>query len=220
MRAAGNTIGQIVTGRDLKMLDSPDSSIAPVLLHIGHNLAASQNLYRKGKLYRMLPQTPERRAAKEADAYVTAFLKGEMTRTIDEYKSEDRPMKDAALETKSLTDYVLHALDDDGEKMPMYLAIENISTLLGAGQVTTSSLLAWLLMTLSDHPREAEELYAALLDAGLTRETEELATEKLNAIDRLDWFVKETQRLYNPAFQPTRCALQGGSASSVHRKLC
>lgn len=117
-------------------------------------------------------------------------------------------MKEAALECKSITDYALHALDADGEKLPITLALENISTLLGAGQVTTSSLLAWLLMVLADHKDEAEALYAALLDAGLRTDSEP-TIEELQKVERLDWFIKETQRLYNPAFQPTRCALQG-----------
>lgn len=72
MRAAGNTISEIILGRDLGMLDGTDTEIAQPLVQIGRNLAASQALYRNGKLYRMLPGTPERRIAHEASAFLVS----------------------------------------------------------------------------------------------------------------------------------------------------
>lgn len=185
MRAAGSTISEVTLGegQDQGMLDSPDAPIAPVLVQIGHALGASQSLYAKGKLYRLLPGTPERKIQKEAHKYQHSFLTEQVRRTL-EYRTKDAPMKEAALESKSLLDYLLHAVDEGGDKLELQLAVENAATLLGAGQVTTSSLLAWIIYCLSEYPDEARRLYAALLEAGLTKDSE-LTPDQLNKVERL-----------------------------------
>lgn len=63
---------------------------------------------------------------------------------------------------------------------------------------------------LSTYTDKARKLYESLLEAGLRKdkpvEVSDLSSPKLAY---LDYFIKETQRLYNPAFQPTREAQKG-----------
>ena len=185
LRAAGSTICEVTLGegQDLGMLDSPDAPLADVLIQIGQALHASQSLYAKGKFYRLLPGTHERKLQKEAGLYQFKFLSEQVKRTL-EYHTKDAPMKEAALESKSLLDYLLHAVDEGGDKLELQLAVENAATLLGAGQVTTSSLLAWIIYCLAEHPDEAKKLYTALLEAGLRKDSE-MTPDQLNKIDRL-----------------------------------
>ncbi|KAJ6564144.1 cytochrome P450 [Mycena capillaripes] len=204
MRAAGQTIGEVAIGIDFKMLDNADSSVASVFHSIGRNLQLSQTLFRKGPVYRALPN-PERRAQRSIAAELSAFVDAESQRILREGQSHDMPLAEAALETSSLLDYMLHATDEEGRKMDVELVHENVLTFLGAGQVTTSSALAWLWYCLATFPAQARKLYASLIAAGL-RTDKEITAEELGKLEYLDWFIKETQRLYNPAFQPTRQA--------------
>ncbi|KAJ7656162.1 cytochrome P450 [Mycena polygramma] len=204
MRAAGQTIGEVAVGVDFKMLDNVDSSIATVFVDIGRNLQLSQTLFRKGALYRALPN-PERKAQKSLEAQLRSYTVEEAKRTMREHDTQDMPLGEAALNTASLLDYMLHATDEEGRKMDPALVQENVLTFLGAGQVTTSSALGWLWFCLATFPEQARKLYASLIAAGL-RVDKEITADELGKLEYLDWFIKETQRLYNPAFQPTRQA--------------
>ncbi|KAJ6597519.1 cytochrome P450 [Mycena vulgaris] len=204
LRAAAQTIGEVGVGTDFKMLDNADSSIADIFLWIGHNLHLAQTLFRKGRLYRALPN-PERRAQASLEAHSVSFVEAQKTRVLQEGSSTDMPYNEAAVKTSSLLDYMLHATDEEGQKMNDDLVYNNVLTFLGAGQATTASGLAWLWFCLATFPAQARKLYASLLAAGLTAE-KEITAEQLAKLEYLDWFIKETQRLYNPAFQPTRQA--------------
>ncbi|KAJ6468564.1 cytochrome P450 [Mycena vitilis] len=204
LRAAGQTIGEVGVGADFKMLDNVDSSIASVFVDLGRNLQLSQTLFRKGALYRALPN-PERRAQKSIEAQLYTYAQGEAKRTLREHDTQDMPLDKAALNTASLLDFMLHATDEQGRKMDPELVQQNMVTFLAAGQVTTSSALGWLWFCLATFPEQARKLYSSLITAGL-RVDKEITADELGKLDYLDWFIKETQRLYNPAFQPTRQA--------------
>ncbi|KAJ7663283.1 cytochrome P450 [Mycena polygramma] len=205
LRAAGQTIGEVAVGVDFKMLDSAASPIAAVFRQIGAGLHLAQILFRKGAVYRALPN-PEARAQRGFDAQLKAWVDEEVQRTLREYETDDMPRDEAALKSRSLLDYMLHATDEEGRKMEVELVHQNVLTFLGAGQVTTSSALAWLWFCVASFPEQARKLYASLIAAGLRADTQEITAEELGKLEYLDWFIKETQRLYNPAFQPTRQA--------------
>ncbi|KAJ7464205.1 cytochrome P450 [Mycena galericulata] len=204
LRAAGQTIGEVAIEADLKMLDSADSEIANIFHVISTNLQLAQTLFRKGRVYRALPN-PEIRGQRVAAAEANAFIDNEAARILRDSHTADMPLDKAAVSTTSLLDYLLHATDEEGRKMDVELVHQNIITFLGAGQVTTSSALAWLWFCLATFPAQARKLYASLVAAGL-RKDKEITAEELGKLEYLDWFIKETQRLYNPAFQPTRQA--------------
>ncbi|KAJ7362924.1 cytochrome P450 [Mycena albidolilacea] len=204
LRAAGQTIGEVAIGMDLGMLDNADSPIADIFHAIGKNLQLAQTLFRKGRIYRALPN-PERREQKMVATQAREFVDKEAERILREVDTPDMPIDQAAVSTTSLLDYMLHATDEEGRKMDVELVHQNVLTFLGAGQVTTSSALAWLWFCLATFPVQARKLYASLIAAGL-RKDKEITADELVKLEYLDWFIKETQRLYNPAFQPTRQA--------------
>ncbi|KAJ7091304.1 cytochrome P450 [Mycena crocata] len=204
LRASAQTIGEVALAVDFKMLDGAESSVANIFHTIGRNIQLAQMLYRKGRIYRALPNSEyreQRAGAKEMHAFIDA----EAEKTLHEKHTPDMPLEQAALSTSSLLDYMLHATDEEGKKMDVSLVHENVITFLGAGQVTTSSALAWLWFCLATFPAQARKLYASLVAAGLSAD-KEITAEELGKLEYLDWFIKETQRLYNPAFQPTRQA--------------
>ncbi|KAJ7875532.1 cytochrome P450 [Mycena olivaceomarginata] len=202
LRAAAQTIGEVGVGIDFKMLDNADSSVADVFVLLGLNFRLAQTLFRRGSIYRALPN-PERRAQKATEHKLATFVDVQSSRVLQEGDSKDMPYQEAAVSTNSLLDYMLHATDEEGKKMDVGLVHSNVITFLAAGQVTTSSALSWLWFCLATFPVQARKLYASLIAAGL-RADKEITAEELGKLEYLDWFVKETQRLYNPAFQPTR----------------
>ncbi|KAJ7749382.1 cytochrome P450 [Mycena metata] len=202
LRAAGQTIGEVAVGIDFKMLDHADSSVASIFQQIGRTLQLSQTLFRKGRIYRALPN-PERREQKARSNELNTFVDAEAERILRESGTPDMPLAKAAVSTTSLLDYMLHATDEEGRKMDVELVHQNVLTFLGAGQVTTSSALSWLWYCLATFPAQARKLYASLIEAGLSVD-KEITADELFKLEYLDWFIKETQRLYNPAFQPTR----------------
>ncbi|KAF7318711.1 FAD-binding FR-type domain-containing protein [Mycena chlorophos] len=205
LRVAGQTIGEVAVGIDFGMVNNSESSIARIFHVIGENLTLAQILFRKGRVYRALPN-PEARAQKRSAAEFNEFVRNESERTLRERtQTPDMPYAKAAVETGSLLEYMLHATDEEGKKMDVSLVHENVLTFLGAGQVTTSSALGWLWFCLATFPYYARKLYASLIAAGLSKD-KEITADEIAKLEYLDWFIKEMQRLYNPAFQPTRQA--------------
>ncbi|KAJ6548525.1 cytochrome P450, partial [Mycena capillaripes] len=198
LRATAQTIGEVCVGIDFKMLDSADSSVADIFLVIARNINLAQTLFRRGRIYCALPN-PVRFAQKATERDMVRCCLSETS------TSKEMPYQEAAVSTNSLLDYMLHATDEEGNKMEVSLVHSNILTFLGAGQVTTSSAVAWLWFCLATFPAQARKLYTSLIAAGL-RADKEITADELAKLEYLDWFVKETQRLYNPAFQPTRQA--------------
>lgn len=93
-----------------------------------------------------------------------SFVDAQSQRVSQESHSKDMPYQEAAVATSSLLDYMvgptliseekflkvnsafqLHATDEEGKKMDVELVHSNVLTFLGAGQVTTSSALAWVI---------------------------------------------------------------------------
>lgn len=142
LRGAAQTIGEVVVGQDFGMLDSTSSDTAEIFKTINQTLHLSQALARKEKLYRALPN-PEARAQltlkKWRNNYIDDLAEAHLAKP-----GEDMPYTEAATKTKSIIDFMLHALDDEGKKIPRSLLIDDAITFLGAGQVTTASALSWV----------------------------------------------------------------------------
>lgn len=103
----------------------------------------------QGKWYRALPN-PESRSQlsiqKKSYDYITKLADDDL-----KTPGADMPYGEAATKTKSILDFMLHALDDDGKKMSRELLVDDALTFLGAGQVTTASALSWVSLFLSIH---------------------------------------------------------------------
>ncbi|KAK7028480.1 hypothetical protein R3P38DRAFT_3190073 [Favolaschia claudopus] len=103
-RAAGQTIGEVAVGMDLKMLDSADSQIANIFKLIGGTLSIAQTLFRKGSVYRAL-RNPERRQQKIIEVQVISFLDTQSERILHE-SQRDMPIDEAVVSTSSLGFYL------------------------------------------------------------------------------------------------------------------
>lgn len=73
----------------------------------------------------------------------------------------------------------------------------------GAGFTTTSSLLSWLIYSLVQYPGNQERLLQELIDHDWHEDTV-VTADLTNSLEFLDKFIKETQRLHNPSYQPGR----------------
>jgi cytochrome P450 len=96
-----------------------------------------------------------------------------------------------------LLSMLLLARDDDGRPMSEAQVIDECVTLLTAGHETTAVALMWTWLLLGQAPAVAEQLYAevdgVLGDAPVT-------FERLAELPHTEAVVKETLRLYPPAF--------------------
>jgi cytochrome P450 len=86
----------------------------------------------------------------------------------------------------------------------------------GAGFTTTSSLLSWCIYSLVTYPGIQARLLQELIDHDIS-DTTSITAEQIDSLPELGNFVRETQRMHNPSYQPGRTAqkdliLPGGYA--------
>jgi cytochrome P450 len=112
---------------------------------------------------------------------------------IQERKRSDKKYND-------LLDMLLDArYEDTGAPMHEDQIIDEILILLIAGHETTANALSWTLYLLATHPDELEKLREA---------TKNLTVDEAVSNDRLNAVIKESMRLYPPAWISDRVALQ------------
>jgi cytochrome P450 len=92
---------------------------------------------------------------------------------------------------------LLHATDEDGEKMSEKALRDEIATFIFAGHETTALALTYCLYLLSTHPRVRRNLLAEL-DTVLDGDAPTMAD--LGALDYTDKVVTEALRRYPPAY--------------------
>jgi cytochrome P450 len=99
-----------------------------------------------------------------------------------------------------LLDMLLDArYEDNGEAMQEHQIIDEILILLIAGHETTANALSWTLYLLATHPDELKKLKASTQNLSLT---DCVMNEALNNV------IKESMRLYPPAWISDRVALE------------
>lgn len=134
----------------------------------------------------------------------------ERIRNKDVDDQGDLPIREAALRAECVVEYLLRAVDDKGEKLAQELVLSNCIALIGAGFVTSASLLSWCLYALVTYPGTQERLLEELVDS---KEEEEpgigdgeptWSYSTLASLPFLNAFIKETLRLHGPSFQSAR----------------
>jgi cytochrome P450 len=111
-----------------------------------------------------------------------------------------RTRKNSGQKFNDLLDMLLDArYEDTGSPMDETQVIDEILILLIAGHETTANALSWTLYLLANHPLELEKLRDATGNLSLD---ETVANEYLNSV------IKESMRLYPPAWISDRVALQ------------
>ncbi|KAE8327964.1 cytochrome P450 [Aspergillus sergii] len=96
----------------------------------------------------------------------------------------------------------------------MALVAPNMLPVVGAGFVTTACLLSWLIYSLCTYEGTQDRLLQELVDHGVTHDMT-WDPDFADSLPYLNKFIKETQRLHNPSFQPGRvakvdCVVPGG----------
>ncbi|KAF2167843.1 hypothetical protein M409DRAFT_53802 [Zasmidium cellare ATCC 36951] len=224
-KMAGQVICELVLGWDVKHFTTKNAPVHEIISTLGKYLQLNRKVQTKGDWYQCLPFGDPAELAK-----VRKHLYGLVEAAVEGSKrggSKDLPIHSAALEASSIVDYLARATDDKGEKLPHEYILSNTIALLGAGFVTSSSFLSWLLYALVSYPGEQQKLLQELVDVlpeeaftphavtGAIDVTSFLTYEAIQKMTRLDHFAKETQRLHSPSFQPARntlreCIVPGG----------
>lgn len=110
-----------------------------------------------------------------------------------------RTRKESGKKFDDLLDMLLDArYEDSGLPMDEEQVIDEILILLIAGHETTANALSWTLYLLANHPDEL---------SGLRESTENLSVAESVTHDRLNAVIKESMRLYPPAWISDRIAL-------------
>jgi cytochrome P450 len=84
--------------------------------------------------------------------------------------TDNLPIQTAALHASYLVDYLARATDERGCKLSHEYILSNTLALVGAGFVTSSAFLSWLLYSLVTYPGQQDRLLQELVNHGATHD--------------------------------------------------
>ncbi|KAL4762211.1 cytochrome P450 [Aspergillus foveolatus] len=203
-KLASQVICQLVLGVDLHHFDAVDSPVHPIIVLLQRYLTLNRRVQTKGAWYSYLPF---------GDPVVLKNTRRELYGLIEEAvmtcqkrnggTTGDLPIQTAALHATCLVDYLARATDEHGNKLHHEYILSNTLALVGAGFVTSSAFLSWLIYSLVEYPGQQDRLLQELVDHGAVSD-KRWTYDEIQALPFLDAFVKETQRMHSPSFQPAR----------------
>ncbi|KAL2845872.1 cytochrome P450 [Aspergillus pseudoustus] len=203
-KLASQVICQLVLGVDLHHFDAVESPVHPVIVLLQRYLTLNRRVQTKGAWYSYLPF---------GDAVALNNTRKELYRLIEEAVMMcqersggtigDLPIQTAALHASCLVDYLARATDEHGNKLRHEYILSNTLALVGAGFVTSSAFLSWLIYSLVAYHGQQDRLLQELVDHGASI-VKQWTYDEIQALQFLDAFVKETQRMHSPSFQPAR----------------
>lgn len=208
LKLASQTVGSFSLSKDFGHFDSIDSPLHPIVTNIASLLSLNKKITARGEWYRHLPFGDPARL-RHVQHTIYSLLQEQIDAVAAESRSADAPMADAALSATCAVDYLLHAVDDKGERFPPGLILANVLVVTGAGFTTTSALLSWLIYCLVTYEGTQDRLYQELVEYAIVgpngeRNQTTWTPELAHSLPYMDKFVKETQRLHNASFQPGR----------------
>ncbi|KJZ77791.1 hypothetical protein HIM_02968 [Hirsutella minnesotensis 3608] len=203
-KLAGQIIYRIVLGLDVGHFETVDTQAHEIVQLLGEYMHLMKKSSLRPQWFSYLPFGDHRRLAKVKER-AWALVDEAAENAATEGKGEDLPIQEAALRSTCIADYLKRAVDDEGNKLPREYRLTNIVALIGAGFVTSSSLLSWLIYALTHYPGNQERLLQELIDNGAAVD-KVWSYDEVSALPFLDCFVKETQRMHNPSFQTARNA--------------
>jgi hypothetical protein len=216
LKLASQAVFKFSLGYDAHHFDNPDSPLNELVILIAVSLSLNKKITSRGSWYASLSAVPftTANALKNVTSRITTIINAAIDQAPKGDTDEDLPLQTAALGASCVVDYLKRATDDHGNKLPRELIIPNMLPIAGAGFTTTSSLLSWLIYSLCVYEGNQDRLLQELVDAGVSENTK-WTPELSDQLPFLDKFVKETQRLHNPSFQPGRtakvdCIVPGG----------
>lgn len=208
VKLASQTIGSFSLGKDFGHFDSIDTPLHPIVTNIAALLSLNKKITSRGEWYRHLPFGDPARL-KSVQQTIYSLLQESVDEVATRSTSKDAPMNEAALSASCVVDYLIHAVDENGEHFPNGLILANMLIVTGAGFTTTSALLSWLIYCLVTYEGTQDRLYQELVENGIVgpngeRNETTWTPDLAHSLPYLDNFVKETQRLHNASFQPGR----------------
>jgi cytochrome P450 len=108
---------------------------------------------------------------------------------------------------------LLAARDEDGSALSDVQVRDQLMTFLAAGHETTANALTWSLYLLSQNPEERDKLLAELHSVLNGRSP---TVEDLARLPYLEMVVKESMRLFPPAWLLGRCAVKDYDLEGYH----
>ncbi|KAF5655145.1 cytochrome P450 monooxygenase oxidoreductase [Fusarium sp. NRRL 25303] len=200
LKLGSQAVGKLVLGMDFAHFQEVDSPLHEMVLKIAENLELNKRVSSMGAWYAKMPFGDPKKMRD-----ISARIMEMMTESIARASKgqEDLELQDAALKAENVVDYFLRAKDNKGNKLPPSQFAPTLLVATGAGFTTTSSLLSWLIYSLVKYPGNQERLLQELVDNDWDEDTH-VTAETTNKLSFLDKFIKETQRLHNPSFQPGR----------------
>jgi cytochrome P450 len=177
-----------------------DADVTAEAAELGH--AVDQALKMVDQRFQKLIQLPMWLPTAQNRTYSAAIkrLEVQMYQFINNRRAEGTPDKGDALSM-----LMLSKDDTDGTVMSDRQIRDEILTLFGAGHETTSRTLAWTFYALSQYPEIEARLHAEL-DSVL--EGRSPAVEDFANLPYLDKLVKESMRMYPPAWATTRSVIE------------
>ncbi|EMR85284.1 putative cytochrome p450 protein [Botrytis cinerea BcDW1] len=203
-KMGSTAIGKLALGMDMHHFDSIDAPLHDLVRTVGRNLELNKKVSTMGDWYSHMPWGAPKQL-KDNRAHVQELIE-EAIRNVKGGGTENLPMKDAALKATCIVDYLVRATDEKGHKLAEKYRNNAALVTVGAGFITTASLLSWLLYSIASYPGNQERLLQELVDHDVTNDTE-WTTDLANSLEFLGILIKETQRLHNPSYQPGRTAL-------------
>ncbi|KAL4978769.1 cytochrome P450 [Aspergillus desertorum] len=178
---------QLVLGVDLHHSDAVDSPVHPIIVLLQRYLTLNRCVQTKGAWCSYLPfggpvvlQNTRRELYGLIEEAVITCQKRKGGTT------GDLPIQTAALHATCLVDYLARATDEHGNKLRH-----------------DSAFLFWLIYSLVEYPGQQDQLLQELVDPGAVSDNR-WTYDEIQALPFLDAFVKETQRMHSPSFQPAR----------------
>lgn len=203
LKLASQTISKFSLGTDFGHFTSIDAPLHPIVINIANMLSLNKKVTARGSWYQKLPFGDPQRLKDSRKACYALLQEAIDAVATREGGIPNLPMNEAALQASCVVEYLLKAVDEEGQQIPRSLILANMIIVTGAGFTTTSALLSWLIYCLVTYEGMQERLLQELVDYGIDNNTE-WTPDLANNLPFLDKFVKETQRLHNASFQPGR----------------
>lgn len=203
VKLGAETIGKVVLGMDFDHFKEVDSGLHPFVRAIVEVLSLNKKIASKGEFFAHLPFGDPKKLKEIQD-----WEASEVDKVIQNTKAggtEDLPLQDAALHATNVIDYLVRAVDSNGEKLPKENLVSAVIVASGAGFATTSTLLSWLIYGLVAYPGMQARLLQELVDNDFNDDTV-VTPELIEKLEFQDKYVKEMQRINNPSYQPGRTA--------------
>ncbi|KAH7346358.1 cytochrome P450 [Rhexocercosporidium sp. MPI-PUGE-AT-0058] len=187
-KVGSTAIGKLALNQDLHHFDSIDAPLHELVRSVGENLELNKKQLKANK------------------AHVKEMIDDAVAKVTAGKEAEDLPIGDAALKASCIVDFLVRATDENGNKLPEKYRSNATLVTVGAGFITTASLLSWMIFSIVSYPGNQERLLQELVDHGVTNDTK-WTPDLANDLSFLGILIKEVQRLHNLSYQPGRTAL-------------